>query len=83
MLGRRAATLLATMGPDICGITTSVSSKWIAPRLKAVDLEWVNFQVMRRTHASFMRELKVDPKIVALENVLEQSDSPESPSRMI
>jgi len=25
----------------------------------------VNFQVMRRTHASLMRELKVDPKTVA------------------
>jgi integrase len=39
--------------------------RWIAPRLKAVGLEWVNFQVMRRTHASLMRELAVDPKIVA------------------
>lgn len=39
--------------------------RWIAPRLKAVGLEWVNFQVMRRTHASLMRELKVDPKVVA------------------
>ena len=26
---------------------------------------WVNFQVMRRTHASLMRELDVDPKVVA------------------
>jgi integrase len=25
----------------------------------------VNFQVMRRSHASLMRELKIDPKIVA------------------
>jgi integrase len=39
--------------------------RWIAPRLKAVGLEWVNFQVMRRTFASLMRELKVDPKVVA------------------
>ena len=39
--------------------------RWISPRLKAVGLEWVNFQVMRRTHASLMRELKVDPKVVA------------------
>ena len=37
----------------------------IAPRLKAAGLEWVNFLVMRRTHASLMRELKVDPKVVA------------------
>lgn len=39
--------------------------QWIAPKLRAVGLEWVNFQVMRRTHASLMRELKVDPKTVA------------------
>ncbi len=66
---------------------------------------------MRRTHASLMRELKVDPKVVAdqlghsvdvnltvyseaalglrkeavdaLERVLEQSDSAESPSRIM
>jgi integrase len=35
------------------------------PKLKKVDLDWVNFQVMRRTHASLMRELDVDPKLVA------------------
>ena len=29
------------------------------------DLDWVNFQVMRRTHGSLMRELDVDPKLVA------------------
>lgn len=37
----------------------------IAPSLKAVGLEWVNFHVMRRTHSSLMRELEVDPKTVA------------------
>ena len=37
----------------------------IAPKLEEVGLGWVNFQVMRRTHASLMRELKVDPKVVA------------------
>jgi len=35
------------------------------PRLKKVKLEWVDFQVMRRTHASLMHELGVDPKVVA------------------
>jgi integrase len=39
--------------------------RWIAPKLKAVGLEWANFHVMRRTHASLMRELQVDPKVVA------------------
>jgi integrase len=37
----------------------------IRPRLQAVNLDWVNFQVMRRTHASLMNELEVDPKVVA------------------
>src|SRR5581483_11033209 len=39
--------------------------RYIAPRLKAVGLGWVNFQVMRRTHSSLMSALKVDPKVVA------------------
>jgi hypothetical protein len=34
-------------------------------RLTTVKLEWVDFQVMRRTHSSLMRELGVDPKVVA------------------
>ena len=39
--------------------------RYIRPRLKTVGLEWVDFQVMRRTHSSLMRELGVDPKTVA------------------
>ena len=39
--------------------------RYIRPRLKTVGLEWVDFQVMRRTHSSLMRELGIDPKIVA------------------
>jgi len=35
------------------------------PKLKAVGLAWCNFQVMRRTHATLMRHLKADPKLVA------------------
>jgi integrase len=43
----------------------NVFRRYIRPRLKTVGLEWVDFQVMRRTHASLMREHGVDPKIVA------------------
>lgn len=39
--------------------------RWIKPKLRTAGLGWVNFQVMRRTHASLMRELAVDPKVVA------------------
>jgi len=35
------------------------------PKLQAVGLGWCNFQVMRRTHATLMRQLKADPKLVA------------------
>jgi hypothetical protein len=37
----------------------------MAPKLKGVGLGWVNLKVMRRTCASLMRELGVDPKVVA------------------
>jgi len=33
--------------------------------LEKIKLGWVDFQVMRRTHASLMRRLGVDPKVVA------------------
>jgi integrase len=35
------------------------------PKLKSIGLDWVNFQVLRRTHSTLMRELNVDPKLVA------------------
>ena len=37
----------------------------ILPKLKDNGLEWVNFQVLRRTHSSLMRDKNVDPKVVA------------------
>ena len=39
--------------------------RYIAPKLEKVGLGCVNFQVKRRTHASLMRQLNVDPKVVA------------------
>jgi integrase len=36
-----------------------------APQLKSVGLAWVNFQVMRRTHSSLLKELDVDPHVRA------------------
>jgi integrase len=35
------------------------------PKLAAVDLGWANFLVMRRTHATLMKEIGVDAKLVA------------------
>jgi integrase len=37
----------------------------IGPKLQEVGLGWVNFQVMRRTHASLMSDLGVEGKLVA------------------
>jgi integrase len=39
--------------------------RYIRPKLKDIRLEWVNFQVLRRTHSTLMRELNIDPKTVA------------------
>lgn len=35
------------------------------PALAKVGLEWATFQVMRRTHATLMKALGVDGKLVA------------------
>jgi len=37
----------------------------IKPILDAAGLGWVNFQVLRRSHATFMRDRGVDPKLIA------------------
>jgi hypothetical protein len=35
------------------------------PKLKPIGLAWANFQVMRRTHSSLLKELDVDPQVRA------------------
>src|SRR5262249_9234059 len=37
----------------------------LAPRLKAIQLDWATFQIMRRTHASLSRQAGIDLKLVA------------------
>jgi integrase len=37
----------------------------ILPRLEQVGLEWVNYQVLRRTNASLSRKAKIDDKVSA------------------
>ena len=40
--------------------------RWLVrPRLKMVGLDWVTFQILRRTHASLSRQVGIDPKLVA------------------
>ena len=43
----------------------NVWRRHIVPKLRTVGLEWISFQVMRRTHSSLMNELNIDPKTVA------------------
>ena len=43
----------------------NVMERNIKPKLKAIGLDWVDFRVFRRTHASLMKDMKVDPKLVA------------------
>ena len=35
------------------------------PKLKPIGLDWANFQVLRRTHASLGHEAGIDPKVAA------------------
>ena len=54
--------------PSERGTALSKDNVWrrnMHPMLAAVGLGWCNFQVMRRTHATLMRQLKADPKLVA------------------
>ena len=43
----------------------NVWRRYIKPKLKKAGLDWIDFHVLRRSHSSLMRELKVDPKLVA------------------
>jgi integrase len=47
-----------------CG-ADNLMARQMRPKLKSVGLGWVDFRVMRRTHASLMKEIKIDPKLVA------------------
>jgi len=43
----------------------NVWRRHIKPKLDAIGLDWVNFLVFRRTHATLMNASGVDPKLVA------------------
>jgi hypothetical protein len=44
---------------------SSLLEDHIKAKLQPVGLGWVNFQVLRRTHASLGHDVKVDPKVSA------------------
>ena len=43
----------------------NLSRRHIGPQLQAAGLGWVDFHVMRHTHATLMNEIHDDPKLVA------------------
>ena len=55
--------------PSETGLTPvrpeNVWRRWVGPRLEEIGLGWVNFQVLRRTHASLAHAAGIDPKIRA------------------
>jgi integrase len=54
-----ASERLTTVSKDNCW------RRKMLPKLEAVGLGWANFQVMRRTHATLMKTLGIDGKLVA------------------
>lgn len=63
----RASGADAWVFPSGAGAPMSKDNCWrrnIQPKLHAVGLVWVNFQVMRRTHATLMQQLGADGKLV-------------------
>lgn len=64
----QSANASAFVFPSERGTALSKDNVWrrnIEPALAKVGLEWCNFQVMRRTHATLMRQMKADPHAVA------------------
>jgi integrase len=58
----------AWLFPSENGTPLSKDNCWrrhVAPRLKEQGLDWVNFQVMRRTHSTFSNRQGVNPKVCA------------------
>jgi integrase len=43
----------------------NVWRRYVRPKLKTAGMGWVDFHVLRRSHSSLMRELNIDPKVVA------------------
>ena len=59
------AWIFASENPSTPLWRDNVWRRHMEPRLKTIGLEWATFQVMRRTHATLMKTLGVDGKLVA------------------
>jgi integrase len=52
-------TMKTPLRPD------NVWHRHIGPKLKAIGLEWINFQVLRRSCSSRLHDEGVDPKVIS------------------
>ena len=59
------AWLFASENPAKPMWRDNVWYRHMQPKLMKVGLEWANFQVMRRTHASLGHDAGIDPKVAA------------------
>jgi integrase len=59
------AWVFASENPERPMWKDNVWHRHMKPRLEKVGLEWANFQVMRRTHATLGHEAGIDPKVSA------------------
>jgi integrase len=62
---RPDAWVFASENPEKPLWKDNVWYRHMKPKLAKVGLDWANFQVMRRTHASLGHEVGVDPKVSA------------------
>ncbi len=59
------AWLFASENPKKPLWRDNVWYRHMKPKLEAIGLDWANFQVLRRTHASLGHDIHVDPKVAA------------------
>jgi integrase len=59
------AWVFASENPETPMWRDNVWYRHMKPKLEAIGLEWANFQVLRRTHASLGHEAGIDPKVAA------------------
>jgi integrase len=59
------AFIFASENPEMPIRPNNLWKRSVRPRLEKVGLEWVNFQVLRRTNANLSRKSRVDDKVSA------------------
>ena len=65
--GGRDAWVFPSENPEMPIGADNMMARYMRPKLKAegVELGWVDYRVMRRTHSSLMNAQGIDPKVIA------------------